>query len=286
MFTVRSTEPRVRSTEPRTDSTEPRVFRPGGFPSLLMAIACLATTPRAQNANAPPPANGRVPVVVELFTSEGCSSCPPADKVLMDLLATQPVAHAFVLGLSEHVDYWDHLGWKDPFSDHFFTARQSDFATASGSAEVYTPQMVVDGSAGFVGSDRAAAFAAITRAAATPKSPVALDWVAGTGARALRVSLMGGAAAANADVLLALVEDGLKSSVGAGENAGHVLPHAAVTRKLTTVGHTDRTGNFTAAGVRVDVPSSWHPASMRAIVFVQSSAQPHHVIAAGSIDLR
>ncbi|MCU1263294.1 MAG: hypothetical protein JWO80_6179, partial [Bryobacterales bacterium] len=105
-------------------------------------------------------AQTRTPVVVELFTSEGCSSCPPADKLLAEIERAQPVANAQVLVLSEHVDYWNRLGWRDPFSSVQFSQRQSDYSAAFQKDGVYTPQMVVDGRAEFVGSNAGDAKAA------------------------------------------------------------------------------------------------------------------------------
>src|SRR5262249_20805138 len=107
---------------------------------------------------APPlTASGPVPVIVELYTSEGSSSWPPADQLLIDLIERQPVDGAVVIGLSEHVDYWNSLGWKDPFSDALFSRRQSMYADIRNTTNIYTPQMIVDGTDEIVGSDRSAA---------------------------------------------------------------------------------------------------------------------------------
>src|ERR1700674_652964 len=106
-------------------------------------------SPKAlQNAQA----GVRAPVVVELFTSEGCSSCPPADALLARLAEQQPVGNAEVIALEEHVDYWDHEGWIDPFSSGQWTQRQQLYASGFADHGVYTPELVVDGRSGFVGS--------------------------------------------------------------------------------------------------------------------------------------
>ena len=128
-----------------------------------MAIAAFAL------ASAPTTAQSPTPVLVELFTSEGCRDCPPADTVLQNLIDTSPVGGVQVIGLGQHVDYWDRLGWKDRFSSGALTDRQRAYATRFASESIYTPQMVVDGRAEFVGSDISAARKAIERAVKTPR---------------------------------------------------------------------------------------------------------------------
>src|SRR5215468_9246058 len=118
------------------------------------------------------PADKRTPVIVELFTSEGCSSCPPADEVLARLEREQPVAGAEIIALGEHVDYWNQIGWTDPFSSRSFSERQGAYAETFRLDGAYTPEMVVDGRVEFVGSDWNKAVAAITQAASAPKADV------------------------------------------------------------------------------------------------------------------
>jgi hypothetical protein len=232
--------------------------------SLAVAVAVGVAVATAARVSADPPADP-VPVVVELFTSEGCSSCPPADAVLIDLIEHQPVAGVQIIGLSEHVDYWDRQGWKDRFSDHLFTQRQTAYAAASGSTDVYTPQMFVDGSAPFVGSDRAEAMAAIRRAAAQPKPPIALSVSA---ASAFSVTIGANRATASAPVWLAIVEDGLSSMVTGGENSGRALRHAAVTRRLTSLGKANKDGSFAHEGA-LELDPRWKKSALHAIVIVQ-----------------
>ena len=211
-------------------------------------------------ARAATPASAGTPVLVELFTSEGCSSCPPADRLLARLAADQPVPGALVVPLSLHVDYWNHLGWKDPFSSRRYTDRQGAYAARFGSAgRVYTPQMVVDGRTEFVGSDERAARRAID---AEVREPRALVRVAPDGAGSVHVSVAG--ASAGDDVLVAVVEDGVVSEVTRGENAGRRLPHTAVVRDLFAAGRIDAAGRFDAS-----IPVEAGKAESRVLAFVQ-----------------
>src|SRR5690349_2662664 len=172
------------------------------------------------------PSQPASPVIVELFTSEGCSDCPPADRLLYQLEQTQPVPGAEIIPLEQHVDYWDHEGWRDPFSSSRFTLRQRDYVYAFNLPTAYTPQMVVDGASEFVGSDVHRALAAIAQAARAPKANLQIqqcsDAPSNPHSVLLRVSLAsfsGWNAKHGADVLLAITEDNLASNVTAGENA-------------------------------------------------------------------
>lgn len=220
----------------------------------------------------------RSPVLVELFTSEGCSSCPPADELLARLEKEQPVAGAEVIVLSQHVDYWNRLGWADPYSSAAFSERQGGYATAFNRDDVYTPQMVVDGKAEFVGSNRDSALNAIAGAAKLQKAAIQLSRSAqGVAAESntiplnIRIeNLPAISAGDSAEVLLAVAESNLNSNVSRGENAGHRLSHTAVVRQLSVVGNFDAQGDkaFTAAPV-ISIENNWKRQNLRAVVFVQ-----------------
>ena len=212
------------------------------------------------------PTSAGTPVLVELFTSEGCSSCPSADRLLARLAADQPVRGALVVPLSLHVDYWNHLGWKDPFSSPRYTERQGAYAARFGSAgRVYTPQMVVDGRTEFVGSDERAARRAIE---AEVRETKAFVRVTPDTAGAVHLSVAG--ASAGADVLLAVVEDGIVSEVTRGENAGRRLVHTAVVRDLFAAGRADPMGRFDAT-----VPVESGNGARRVLAFVQEPNLGH-----------
>lgn len=193
----------------------------------------------------------RAPVLVELFTSEGCSSCPPADR-LLESLDRQAVV------LSEHVDYWDRLGWRDPFSGHANTQRQEAYARGFGIEGPYTPQMVIDGVTEFVGTDARRAMDEIGRARSREKIGVHLARTAAG------VQVQIDPAAKAADVWLALADDSGTSQVAAGENQGRSLHHVAILRSLRKIGAMKRGAGFAQ---NVAAP----PGAGRVIVFVQES---------------
>jgi len=241
---------------------------------------------------APPPAPGVItqvvitPVLVELYTSEGCSSCPPADALLARLGHSQPVPGAELIVLEEHVDYWDRLGWKDPFSSEALTARQSEYAEAFGDGQVYTPEMVVDGRSGFVGSSAASAMRAIFTAGSSAKSPMQLSW---TDKGKLTIhsdhradQLAGATAGDKPEIYLVVAESMLHSDVKRGENAGRALEHTGVVRSLEAVGKLDATAPGFSATVDVHAAPEWNRANLRAVVFVQER-RSRHVLAAAAI---
>jgi hypothetical protein len=238
----------------------------------------------------------RVPVVVELFTSEGCSSCPPADDVLARLEREQPVAGAEVIALSQHVDYWNYLGWSDPYSSHDFSERQGEYAGVFGNSDVYTPQMIVDGHTEFPGSNNGKALDAITEAAREPKADVTIARAAdSTNAdstdtdRALQLDvrvlklpkLTDGD---TADVLLAVTEDNLASDVARGENAGHKLTHIGVVRALSKIGYVGADTPPFSATPAVTLDKGWRRENLRAVVFLQEHTSKR-VVGAASIKL-
>jgi hypothetical protein len=226
------------------------------------------------------------PVLIELFTSEGCSSCPPADA-LLERITHDEAMSVRVIALGEHVDYWDRLGWKDRFSSPRFTQRQEAYARRMGLTAVYTPQVVVGGHAQALGSDAPAVSAAIAQAGEDRSGRVSLRFQKRGGnaaaARAAEVALVIDAhwkAGVEAQVLVALVQDHATSQVERGENAGRTLVHAAVVRRLSTVG----AGRGAFSG-EVRLPLAEAPEADRVVVFVQER-DGGRVHAAEAADLR
>ncbi len=191
------------------------------------AVSLVATSAAAPAAAAPP-------VVVELFTSEGCSSCPPADRFLAELARER----GDVLPLAFHVTYWDSLGWRDPFALPAATQRQNDYAASFGSGSVFTPQMVIDGRHSVVGSDRAEAGAAIAEAQAARAGTQAAR--AGTTVTLqadrdrLRIKIGGGTGTGR--ILLLGFDHQHSTHVGRGENSGRTLVEANIVRTMSEAG--------------------------------------------------
>lgn len=234
----------------------------------------------------------RTPVVVELFTSEGCSDCPPAEALLAQLNRMQPVAGARIIALEQHVDYWDQQGWRDPFSSSKFTDRQNSYAFLFHNASVYTPQMVVDGRAEFVGSRERQARQAIAESAKLPKTDMNVtipEGAAGTSEIPIEIhieKLFGAAAGDRADIFLAITESGLHSNVAHGENAGRKLDHIGVVRSLEKIGTGGKSVDtgFSVA-THAKIASNWKRENLRAVVFVQER-HSRHILGAAEIPLR
>lgn len=173
--------------------------------------------------------------VVELFTSEGCSSCPPADKLLHEIAQHSLENKQNVLVLSYHVDYWNRLGWKDPFSSPIFTQRQNWYAHIFGNQTIYTPQMIVNGKAEFVGSNRVQAFQTIEKSLQkTLRNPVHLTFEWKNQQRTEIVYHYKGQTKEH-QLLVALVEKNLTSDIKRGENEGLKLTHYSVVRQLVQI---------------------------------------------------
>ena len=214
----------------------------------------------------------RTPVLVELFTSEGCSSCPPADNALARLAQRQPVEGVELIALGFHVDYWDYLGWKDPYSLPEYGERQRRYALGGDENRVYTPQMVVDGARSFVGGeDEARAQAAL--AGKRPKVPLRLtarvegDTVV-VRVRTEKVPERG------LELWAALAEDGLFSEVKRGENAGRKLAHAAVVRTMVTLPAPKAEEGGFVSEARLKLAPGWKREKLRAVAVLQEPAGP------------
>jgi hypothetical protein len=248
------------------------------WPTVVAALALLSSCSAKADTSAPASqrvaAGQHTTVLVELFTSEGCSSCPAADDELADLVRNQPIANVTVVGLGEHVDYWDNLGWRDVFSSAAFTARQSHYDNSVfRTGSIYTPQAVVDGQFQMVGSDRAAVRRAIQAAARSVKAAVSLN-PQPSGANEARATVIvdvptGLAANHSLDVMYGMVERNLVTNVRSGENGGHVLKHGAVARSLESAGTIKPTERAFSKAVSLPIGASWKKADLQLVAFVQ-----------------
>jgi len=207
----------------------------GVGPALFLAFAAgLVAVPVFGQSVQAASAEHRKPVLVELFTSEGCSDCPPADDLLARLDATQFVPGAQAIVLSEHVTYWNHQGWNDPFSMPVFDERQQEYVYRFRLQGSYTPQVVVDGAWQAVGNDPGALTRAVASAATAPTEQLAIADASWTG-KGVRFAVHG-TADSGARLEAALAEDATRSEVARGENAGRTLHHVAVVRVLKEFG--------------------------------------------------
>ncbi|MGB7208636.1 MAG: DUF1223 domain-containing protein [Pyrinomonadaceae bacterium] len=207
----------------------------------------------------------RQPVLVELFTSEGCSSCPSADRQLAFLEKQQPVSGAEVITLAFHVDYWDRLGWKDAYSSAEFSERQNQYVQRMRLNSSYTPQMVVDGQTEFVGSNGGQATDAIAKAVSQPKAVIDIKLTESNA----EVEVGSLPKHESATVYLAAAEDGIVTDVKNGENGGKKLPHISVVRKLEVVGQLKSADTLFKASAKLPTGSGWNQKNVKYIVFAQ-----------------
>ncbi len=214
------------------------------------------------------------PVLVELFTSEGCSSCPPADALLEKMDSSPSVGGAQLIVLSEHVDYWDHDGWKDPNSSVALTERQAAYVHSLGLKEPYTPQIIVDGTSEVRANNPQQFGKVFQEAAATPKVPVRIGEVTvDAGNPAIlhtRVDADGSSDNHNADVYVAVALDRVESQVLHGENGGRHLTHVAVVVQITKVGKLPKGKTF-GETVQLKLKPGTDPKNLRIVAFVQES---------------
>ena len=251
----------------------------------LILAGCLAFAawrgsrerPAVTTENALPAGDGKPFALVELFTSEGCSSCPPADRLLAQLAAEARDSGEPVYTLSFHVDYWNYLGWADPYSDPAFSARQRAYSQALRD-RVYTPQMIVNGRRSFVGSDEARARRDLAEAL---KRPASITLNAGvspvTAEGVLLVSYAAPDLPADAVVHLAVVERGLSQNVTRGENTGRTLGHDNVVRVFETV-------EAPFGKVNLELPAALDLANASLVAFAQD-VKSMAVLGAASVDL-
>jgi hypothetical protein len=251
------------------------------------AFLILSTFGRSTGVAAPrDPGSPPHLVIVELFTSEGCSSCPPADALLKELSEQQKMEGVQIVALEEHVDYWNHLGWKDPYSAAEFSQRQSDYAQVFGTDGVYTPQMVVDGQSEFVGSRSVAARGAIQKAANQPKAEIVLIGGAnsspGKPAFEVQIKSLGGISVrGETELWIAVTEKDLQTDVKAGENSGETLKHAAVVRILRKI-DTVRDPAGYERRIQVTLDPDWKKENLAVVVFLAEKNSRKIVGAAAS----
>jgi hypothetical protein len=237
-----------------------------GFALLGLALRIFFGGSTAVEARSHQGSRARVPVLAELFTSEGCNSCPPADGLLEMWLQEQPIDGVLVIPLSEHVTYWDHQGWKDPFASQQFTVRQRQYGQRFNLDSIYTPQLVLDGSREFVGSDKRAIERALRDAAKVAKPELSIDLKVVGDELNLSASGRGLLVERDAELWFAITEDRLVVDVKRGENANKTLRHSAVVRQLRSAG---KAGAIVPLSIRL--APDWRRDNLQVVAFVQST---------------
>jgi len=236
----------------------------------LVVLFCWSTFVPRGRSNAETKAT---PVLVELFTSEGCSSCPPADEFLARLNREQPLTGITVIGIEEHVDYWNHDGWIDPYSSAEWTSRQVAYVDRLKENTAYTPQAVIDGQRSVVGVHEREVLQSIRESARESQSEIeanletpAADGLLNVHVRAAKLEPSGND---SVEIWLAITEKDLASKVNKGENAGRELSHSVVLRSLKKLGVASANGGTFDGSAQAKLSRDWKPQNVEAIVFAQ-----------------
>jgi hypothetical protein len=242
--------------------------------SFLLVVPLFLCAALLIQGQAPTTASSTIPLLVELFTSEGCSSCPPADAWLQTVDSTQPIAGAYAIVLSEHVDYWNHDGWKDPFSSAQLTDRQAAYVHALGLSGSYTPAVIVNGKSEVHLTSAQAAGADLAKAVKPARVPVTIGAItlAQDSVLHTHIDADGTAAKRSEDVYAALALDHAESQVLRGENGGRHLTHAAVVLELTEIGKLEKGKPF-SQDFQSQLKPGIDPKNLRLVVFVQEPGQ-------------
>lgn len=247
---------------------------------LFLSLSFLQTTPVTDARNMPAATTAKAsdtssasahPILVELFTSEGCSSCPPADALLQKMDTSQPVDGTQLIVLSEHVDYWDHDGWKDPHSSAALTERQVSYVKSLGLTTPYTPQMIVDGTSEVHANNPEQLNKVLQDDASIPKIPVRIGKVKFEGVPTVlgtRVEAEGYFDKRSADVYVATALDRVESQVLRGENGGRHLTHVAVVLEIKKIGKLSKGKSF-GENVQLKLKSGTDSTNVRIVAFVQ-----------------
>lgn len=255
----------------RTRFRNSRLFvRPFAVLATVLMLTCVFGRQREHAAG--PPNDTRYPILLELFTSEGCSTCPPADAWVQKLDSTQPIASAQIIVLSEHVDYWDHDGWKDPFDSARLTERQNDYAQKLGLQSVYTPQLILDGSTELHLNDAKGVEQAFDKADMAPAVSVRIDSVAVDAGKPStlrgRVQVDADPQGHSGDVYVVTALDHADTQVLKGENGGHHLSYVGVVEDIAKIGKLEKGKSF-EHDFDVKLKPGIDPKNLRGVAIVQ-----------------
>ncbi|MBA4182960.1 MAG: DUF1223 domain-containing protein [Acidobacteria bacterium] len=239
------------------------------FAGVLQINEVIAQVPPEQSNKAKSPTNSdkKAFVLLELFTSEGCPTCPPADANLAFLEKEQPFVQAEIITLALHVDYWNSLSWKDQYSSPMFSRRQQIYSLAMKIDSNYTPQMIVDGRTQFIGNNMAKAHKAITEAAKIQKATIEIAPTADK----YKIKISDIPAHGNATVFLVITEDNLPSSHKNGENSSKRPEHISVVRELKSLGFLTAEQKDLELETILQIQTAWKKENLKLVVFVQEN---------------